>query len=82
MRNQKDLAERLADILSNNGFYYDVDEVIEIANEHGELELVKKASGDSYERYTEEEFSKNDFKEIKDLTQQLKIRLSDIVWYC
>ena len=82
MRNQKDLAERLADILSNNGFYYDVDEVIEIANEHGELELVKKASGDSYERYTEEEFSKNDFKEIKDLKKKKKIRLSDIVWYC
>lgn len=81
MINQKDLAERLADILSKNRFYSDVDEIIKIANESGVLELVKKAYGDSHERYLEEEFSKNDIKEIKDLTQQLKIRLPDIVWY-
>lgn len=81
MINQKDLAERLADILSKNRFYSDVDEIIEIANDRGVLELVKKAYGDSHERYLEEEFSKNDIKEIKDLTQQLKIRLPDIVWY-
>lgn len=81
MIDQKDLAERLADILSKNRFYSDVDEIIEIANDRGVLELVKKAYGDSHERYLEEEFSKNDIKEIKDLTQQLKIRLPDIVWY-
>ena len=62
MINQKDLAERLADILSKNRFYSDVDEIIEIANDRGVLELVKKAYGDSHERYLEEEFSK-----LKDL---------------
>lgn len=37
MINQKDLAERLADILSKNRFYSDVDEIIEIANDRGVL---------------------------------------------
>jgi len=82
MKSEKAIAERLIDLLSKNGFYYyETEDIIKIANNCGVLELVKKAYGDSHERYLEEEFSKNDLKEIKDLTQQLKIRLPDIVWY-
>lgn len=78
MANEKLMAKKIANILSDYGVYYDADEVLDCKNSY--LELVKKASGDSYEIPTEDVF-KDDYSELKRLCSALNIALPDEVYY-
>lgn len=78
-KKKKDIVNRrkLIKVLENNGFdYYDESDLADVS----ELELTQKASGDGYESYTMDVFD-DDYDELKRLTEELNIRLPDIVWY-
>lgn len=77
----KDLLERFSEILNENGFYYDIEEIESFIGEKYPIELTKKAYGDSRERCIEDIFNKDDLNELNDLAKQLKIRLPEYVYF-
>lgn len=75
----ENIKKQLIDLLERNGFYYDLEEINQ-AVEYDDLELTRKAYGDSYERNAEEVFGK-DYKKFKQLTSKLKITTPEYVWF-
>lgn len=77
----RDLIERFVEILNKNEFYYDIEELNYFIGERHPIELTGKSYGDSYERYIDDVFSKDDLNELRDLAKQLKIRLPEFVYF-
>lgn len=77
----RDLIERFVEILNKNAFYYDIEDLKYFIGEQHPIELTGKSYRDSYERFIEDVFSKDDLNELKDLAKQLKIRLPEYVYF-
>lgn len=77
--NKSQKLKALSNLLTDNHFYSEAELVL---TEKGldYLELIKKASGDSYELPTSEVLGEN-YKDIAKLCKSLKIELSDTVWF-
>ena len=82
MKNKRALMERFIEILSKHYFWFEIEDLENYyIGQRNQIELTKKAYGDSYSKYLEEEFSKQELKELKDLAKELKIILPETVWY-
>ena len=79
--NKKAVAKELYSLLQRNGFYsFDSpEEVLQCCGSN--IELVKKAHGDSRELPTSVVFGKEDYQQLMDLAKSLNIKVPDYVWY-
>lgn len=77
--NKSQKLKALSNLLKDNQFYAEA-ELIVTEKSLDYLELTKKTSGDSYELPTNDVLGK-DYKDIAKLCKNLKIELSDTVWF-
>lgn len=71
--------KKLADLLKNYGFYYDVEELKELKKNKQSIELTKKAYGDSRE-YTAEGYFGEDYPNLQALCEETSLEVDDYVW--
>ena len=67
-------------LLEKYGFYVSNEEIKECLDNGWELELSKKAYGNSSEKMTSEVFM-NDYEKLMSLAKSLNIKISSYVWF-
>lgn len=71
---------KLIDLLNAYGFYYTKEMLEEIKEYSSNIDLIKKARGESFNVPTEEVFG-NDYKELKELCNRFGYTFDEVVWY-
>lgn len=70
----------MVEILSDHGFYFDDDEILEHSGRRWELELTRKECGYSCSRHTSEIFDRKELNKLNWIAKELCIKLPEYAW--
>lgn len=78
--NRKEKVKELKKLVEKYGYYLETEDIIFAHDNSTDIELMKKAYGDGWSKYTSEYFDVKDYKKLNSLCKQLKIETPEYVY--